>query len=114
MLQNDESMAAGDEEPYVSHRGRMMRTPHGKNVGGFDEMNDTYRDFEDSPGNVVAMTREEYDSEEEDRDVASRNAALTRMQANNSKMSDNPNSKSKKTLTQKLFKGVSKGLNKFL
>lgn len=43
-----------------------MKTPNGKNAG-FDDMNDTYRDFEDSPGNKVAMTREEYDSEDEDR-----------------------------------------------
>jgi len=54
-----------DDDDDRPKRGRAMRTPQQVMKETDDNVNDTYADFDDSPGKEVSQTREEYDSEEE-------------------------------------------------
>ena len=57
-------MMAGDNETDDYPRGRHMISPN-KTSSRHPGMNDTYADF-DEDGSPGMMTREEYDSEDED------------------------------------------------
>lgn len=65
-------------------------------------MNDTYADYEDSPGKV-SQTREEYDSEDEKHNSPEKR-----------KGSYQQAKSGKKTMAMKLFNGMSKKMSKLL